>query len=56
MGFLLMVKVPSLEISDMVDDNQSMQYINHALLRFVITNNVKLRTKVESYDEQTNEL
>lgn len=53
MGFLLMVKVPSLELSDMVEDNYSMQQINHALLRYVITNYANLRTKVEIHDEQT---
>lgn len=36
MGALLMAKIPSLELSDIVNDDYSMEKINQALLKYII--------------------
>ncbi len=42
MGFLMIIKLSSLELSDIVSDTDSMMHVNHALLRYVITMITKL--------------
>lgn len=41
MGSLIMLKVPSLELSDIVSDDYSMEKISQALLKYVLTNIAK---------------
>lgn len=36
MGAILMVKVPDLELADIVSDDYSMEKINQALLKYII--------------------
>lgn len=53
MGGLLMTTVQSLELSDIVKYDYSMEKINQALLKYVINSNIKLR---DHYDNQIDDV
>lgn len=56
MGSLLMVKIPNLELDDIVDEDYSMEKINQALLKYLINTQVKFRLRVEHAEHDIEEL
>lgn len=53
MGSLIMLKVPSLELSEVVSNDFSMEKISQALLKYVLTNIAKQK---RNYDEEIDSL
>lgn len=51
MGALLMVRIPSLELSDIVNEDYSMEKINQAILKFVINTQTDQKHRLEGYEE-----
>jgi len=41
MGSLLMIKVPNIDLSDIVDEDYSMEKISQGLLRLLMTSSVR---------------
>ena len=53
MGSLIMLKVPNLELSDVVSDDFSMEKISQALVKYVLTTMAKQK---RNYDEEIDAL
>lgn len=56
MGSLLMVKIPLLELDDIVDEDYSMEKINQAMLKYFINSQIKFREKIEQNEHDIEEL
>jgi len=56
MGAILMVKVPDLELPDIVTDDYSMEKINQALIKYVLNSQIKNAKQIASHDEHLDDL
>lgn len=56
MGAILMVKVPDLELSDIVSEDYSMEKINQALIKYMLNSHVKNAKRLMSHDEHLDDL
>lgn len=56
MGAILMVKVPDLELSDIVSDDYSMEKINQALIKYILNSQIKNQKQLNSHEEHLDEL
>lgn len=56
MGSLLMVKIPDIEVRDIVQDDFSMEKITQAVMKYLLNNHTKLRTRVDEHDETLGDL
>jgi hypothetical protein len=43
MGALIMMKIPNLELSDVVNTDFAMEKIGHGLIKYVIDSNARVR-------------
>jgi uncharacterized phage infection (PIP) family protein YhgE len=50
MGALIMMKVPNMELSDVVTSDFAMEKIGHGLIKYVIDSNARVR--IQHYDKQ----
>lgn len=56
MGAILMVKVPDLELCDIVSDDYSMEKIHQALTKYVLNSQIKNAKQLMSHDEHLDDL
>jgi hypothetical protein len=56
LGSLLLTKIPDIELRDIVDEDLSQQRISHIMLKYIMTNNVRMKNHMTEIDERMEEL